>query len=230
MKLFRAKANRKIFCFIWAEFNHFNCQEDILYRPHLVSSPQGVFTVWEETPEVKTSSRGHQRQVFLFKECIVLCKLKRDTSMNSDTYTFRNKMKVRSVLDRGSTANKSVMIIPPSNCWPHLFHSQSTQLNDVEIKETLGGDEKSWGLWHEHRGSLRRYTLQGRSSLVKLSWLKDLKELKQRSSLPTNSKCPSGKEVNFFRFYFLSLCSLLEIATAAKGWHCVAVVSGGLKV
>ncbi|XP_051233521.1 obscurin isoform X4 [Dicentrarchus labrax] len=114
---------------------------------------QGVFTVWEETPEIKTSSRGHQRQVFLFKECIVLCKLKRDTSMNSDTYTFKNKMK----------------------------------LNDVEIKETVGGDEKSWGLWHEHRGSLRRYTLQGRSSLVKLSWLKDLKELQQMSSLPTNS-------------------------------------------
>ncbi|KAI3368742.1 hypothetical protein L3Q82_025731 [Scortum barcoo] len=114
---------------------------------------QGVFTVWEESPEMKTASRGHQRQVFLFKECIVLCKLKRDTSMNSETYTFKNKMK----------------------------------LNDVEIKESLGGDEKSWGLWHEHRGSLRRYTLQGRSSLVKLSWLKDLKELQQRSSLPTNN-------------------------------------------
>ncbi|XP_035862884.1 obscurin isoform X5 [Sander lucioperca] len=114
---------------------------------------QGVFTVWEESPDIKTGSRGHQRQVFLFKECIVLCKLKRDTSMNSDTFTFKNKMK----------------------------------LNDVDIKETLGGDEKSWGLWHEHRGSVRRYTLQGRSSLVKLSWLKDLKELQQRSSLPTNS-------------------------------------------
>ncbi|XP_023276081.1 obscurin-like, partial [Seriola lalandi dorsalis] len=95
---------------------------------------QGVFTVWEESPEIKTASRGHQRQVFLFKECIVLCKLKRDTGMNSDTYTFKNKMK----------------------------------LNDVEIKETMGGDEKSWGLWHEHRGSMRRYTLQGRSTLVKL--------------------------------------------------------------
>ncbi|KAE8294142.1 Obscurin [Larimichthys crocea] len=114
---------------------------------------KGVFTVWEETPEIKTTSRGHQRQVFLFKECIVLCKLKKDTSMNNDTYTFKNKMK----------------------------------LNDVEIKETVGGDDKSWGLWHEHRGSLRRYTLQGRSSLVKLSWLKDLKELQQQSSLPTNS-------------------------------------------
>ncbi|KAF7648034.1 hypothetical protein LDENG_00163070 [Lucifuga dentata] len=114
---------------------------------------QGVFMVWEESPEIKTVSRGHQRQVFLFKECIVLCKLKRDTSMNKDTYTFKNKMK----------------------------------LNDVELKETVGGDEKSWGLWHEHRGSVRRYTLQGRTSLIKLSWLKDLKELLQWSSLPTNS-------------------------------------------
>ncbi|XP_076009237.1 obscurin [Genypterus blacodes] len=115
---------------------------------------QGVFTVWEETPEIKKTSRGHQRQVFLFKECIVLCKLKRDASMNKDTYTFKNKMK----------------------------------LNDLELKEIVGGDEKSWGLWHEHRGSVRRYTLQGRSSLVKVSWLRDLKELVERSSLPTN--CP----------------------------------------
>ncbi|CAI5639462.1 unnamed protein product [Oreochromis niloticus] len=118
---------------------------------------QGSFTVLEETPEIKTPSRGHQRQVFLFKECIVLCKLKKDTSMNRDTYSFKNKMK----------------------------------LNDVEIKETVGGDERSWGLWHEHRGSIRRYTLQGSSTLVKLSWLKDLKELQQRSSLPTNSKSVS---------------------------------------
>lgn len=63
-----------------------------------MSSCQGVFTVWEESPEMKTTSRGHQRQLFLFKECIVLCKVKRDTSMNSDTYTFKNKMKVTSVL------------------------------------------------------------------------------------------------------------------------------------
>ncbi|KAM4548970.1 obscurin isoform 2-T2 [Odontesthes bonariensis] len=113
---------------------------------------QGVFKVWEESPEIKTTSRGQQRQVFLFKDCIVLCKLKKDTSMNRDTYTFKNKMK----------------------------------LNDVEIKETVGAEERSWGLWHEHRGSIRRYTLQGHSTLVKLSWLKDLKELQQRSSQLTN--------------------------------------------
>ncbi|XP_029939546.1 obscurin [Salarias fasciatus] len=114
---------------------------------------QGVFTVWEESPEIKTAPRGHQRQIFLFKDCIVLCKLKKDTSMVRDTYTFKNKMK----------------------------------LNDVEIKETLGGDEKSWVLCHEHRGSIRRYTVQGHSTLVKLSWLKDLRELQQRSSAVTNS-------------------------------------------
>nr|XP_029490911.1 obscurin-like [Oncorhynchus nerka] len=114
---------------------------------------QGPFTVWEESPEIKTSSRGHQRQVFLFKDCVLLCKLKRDPGMNSDTYAFKNKMK----------------------------------LNDVEVKEMVGGDEKSWELWHEHRGSVRRYTLQGHSNMLKLSWLKDLRELQQRSSLTTSS-------------------------------------------
>ncbi|KAM9762435.1 obscurin isoform 2-T2 [Menidia menidia] len=110
---------------------------------------QGVLTVWEESPEIKTSSRGHQRQVFLFKDCIVLCKLKKDTNMNQDTYTFKNKMK----------------------------------LNDVEIKEAVGAEERSWGLWHEHRGSIRRYTFQGHSTLVKFSWLKDLKDLQQHSGI-----------------------------------------------
>ncbi|XP_038857003.1 obscurin-like [Salvelinus namaycush] len=114
---------------------------------------QGPFTVWEESPEIKTSSRGHQRQVFLFKDCVLLCKFKRDPGMNSDTYAFKNKMK----------------------------------LNDVEVKEMVGGDEKSWELWHKHRGSVRRYTLQGHSTLLKLSWLKDLRELQQRSSLTASS-------------------------------------------
>ncbi|KAK0155207.1 Obscurin [Merluccius polli] len=56
---------------------------------------QGVLTVWEESPEIKTASRGQQRQVFLFKDCVILCKLKRGPSVNTDTYVFKNKMKVR---------------------------------------------------------------------------------------------------------------------------------------
>ena len=50
--------------------------------------------MWEESPDVKTPSRGHQRQVFLFKDCVILCKPRRDASMNTDTYAFKNKMKV----------------------------------------------------------------------------------------------------------------------------------------
>lgn len=83
---------------------------------------QGVFTVWEETPEVKTTSRGHQRQVFLFRECIVLCKLKRDTNVNCDTYTFKNKMKVRfSVLLK---QHKSLRL-PYCSVLPKLFLASS---------------------------------------------------------------------------------------------------------
>ena len=58
---------------------------------------QGVLTVWEESPEMKTASRGQQRQVFLFKDCVILCKLKRGPGANADVYGFKNKMKVRKV-------------------------------------------------------------------------------------------------------------------------------------
>lgn len=63
--------------------------------------------MWEETPEMKTTSRGHQRQVFLFKECIVLCKLKRDANINTDSFTFKNKMKVRCDLTRRAEKYKT---------------------------------------------------------------------------------------------------------------------------
>lgn len=167
--------------------------------------------MWEENPEVKVSSRGHQRQVFLFKECIVLCKLKRDGSMNADTFTFKNKMKVRLGLFQWARKIHSIqlsLLSPP-------------QLNDVEIKESVDGDEKSWGLWHEHRGSLRRYTLQGRSSLVKLSWLKDLKELQQRSSLPTNSKWEINNRVNNRSADFLVEFQLFFLCFSSNSTACV---------
>ena len=53
--------------------------------------------MWEESPEMKTASRGQQRQVFLFKDCVILCKLKSGPGANADVYGFKNKMKVRKV-------------------------------------------------------------------------------------------------------------------------------------
>ncbi|XP_063057570.1 obscurin isoform X3 [Engraulis encrasicolus] len=114
---------------------------------------QGPFTVWEESPGTKLSFRGQQRHVFLFKDCVIFCKLKKDPDTHNDTYIFKSKMK----------------------------------LADIEVKEAVEGDERAWGLWHEHRGTVRKITLQSRSVLLKLSWLKDLRDLRQRSCL--TSRC-----------------------------------------
>ncbi|KAK3566244.1 hypothetical protein QTP86_030032, partial [Hemibagrus guttatus] len=116
---------------------------------------QGSFVVWEEAPGTKVSLRGHHRHVFLFKDCIVFCKPKRDLSTQSILYVFRNKMK----------------------------------LSDVDLKDTVEGDDRSWGIWHEHRGTIRKVTLQAHSMLTRLSWLKDLRDLQQHSKLPWSAPC-----------------------------------------
>ncbi|XP_073675951.1 obscurin [Garra rufa] len=112
---------------------------------------QGHFTVWEEVPEVKISQRGHHRHIFLFKECIVFCKPRRELGTYTEAYIFKNKMK----------------------------------LSDIDVKDTVEGDDRSFGLWHEHRGMVRKIILQARSILFRLSWLKDLRDLQQRSKQPT---------------------------------------------
>ncbi|XP_053359740.1 obscurin [Clarias gariepinus] len=112
---------------------------------------QGSFIVWEEAPGTKMSLRGHHRHVFLFKDCIVFCKMKRDLSTQSILYIFKNKMK----------------------------------LNDVDLKDTVEGDDRSWGMSHEHRGTTRKVTLQAHSVLTRWSWLKDLRDLQQRTKFPS---------------------------------------------
>ncbi|XP_016431454.1 obscurin-like [Sinocyclocheilus rhinocerous] len=112
---------------------------------------QGHFTVWEEIPEVKISQRGHHRHIFLFKDCVVFCKPKRELGTYTEAYIFKNKMK----------------------------------LSDIDVKDTVEGDDRSFGLWHEHRGMVRKIILQARSILLRLSWLKDLRDLQQRSKQPT---------------------------------------------
>lgn len=45
----------------------------------------------------------------------------------------------------------------------------------------MEGDDRAFGMWHEHRGMVRKIVLQARSVLLRLSWLKDLRELQLRS-------------------------------------------------
>ncbi|XP_016380464.1 obscurin-like [Sinocyclocheilus rhinocerous] len=111
---------------------------------------QGPFTVWEGAPGIRTSSRGHHRHVFLFKNHVVICKQKRDTNTDIQAYVFKNMMK----------------------------------LTNIDVNETVEGDERAFEIWHEREDSVRKYTLQARTVIIKNSWLRDLRDLQQRYSMP----------------------------------------------
>uniref|UniRef100_A0A672LDL3 OBSCN n=1 Tax=Sinocyclocheilus grahami TaxID=75366 RepID=A0A672LDL3_SINGR len=111
---------------------------------------QGPFTVWEGAPGIRTSSRGHHRHVFLFKNHVVICKQKRDTNTDTQAYVFKNMMK----------------------------------LTNIDVNETVEGDERAFEIWHEREDSVRKYTLQARTVVIKNSWLRDLRDLQQRYSMP----------------------------------------------
>ncbi|KAJ0058803.1 hypothetical protein NL108_000491, partial [Boleophthalmus pectinirostris] len=111
---------------------------------------QGPFQVWEGAPGIRSSSRGHHRHVFLFKNYCVICKPKRESNTDTQTYVFKNMMK----------------------------------LNNMDVNETVEGDERAFEIWHEREDSMRKYTLQARTVNIKNSWLRDLRELQQRYSLP----------------------------------------------
>ncbi|XP_069013685.1 obscurin isoform X24 [Embiotoca jacksoni] len=111
---------------------------------------QGPFQVWEGAPGIRTSSRGHHRHVFLFRNYCIICKPKRDSNVDTQAYVFKNMMK----------------------------------LNNIDVNETVEGDDRAFEIWHEREDSVRKYTLQARTVTIKNSWLRDLRELQQRYSLP----------------------------------------------
>ncbi|XP_040910986.1 obscurin isoform X7 [Toxotes jaculatrix] len=111
---------------------------------------QGPFQVWEGAPGIRTSTRGHHRHVFLFKNYCIICKPKRDSNTDTQAYVFKNMMK----------------------------------LNNIDVNETVEGDDRAFEIWHEREDSVRKYTLQARTVTIKNSWLRDFRELQQRYSLP----------------------------------------------
>ncbi|CAJ1072459.1 obscurin isoform X23 [Xyrichtys novacula] len=111
---------------------------------------QGPFQVWEGAPGIRSSSRGHHRHLFLFKNYCIICKPKRDSNTDSQAYVFKNMMK----------------------------------LNNIDVNETVEGDDRAFEIWHEREDSVRKYTLQARTVTIKNSWLRDFRELQQRYSMP----------------------------------------------
>ncbi|XP_055739563.1 obscurin isoform X6 [Salvelinus fontinalis] len=111
---------------------------------------QGPFMMWEGAPGVRSSSRGHRRHAFLFKNYVIICKSKRDSNTDTQGYVFKNMMK----------------------------------LNNIDVNETVEGDDRAFEIWHEREDSVRKYTLQARTVIIKNSWLRDLRELQQRYTMP----------------------------------------------
>ncbi|KAJ8408221.1 hypothetical protein AAFF_G00264490 [Aldrovandia affinis] len=59
------------------------------------------------------------------------------------------------------------------------------KLTNIDVNETVEGDDRAFEIWHEREDSVRKYTLQARTVIVKNSWLRDLRDLQQRYSVPT---------------------------------------------
>lgn len=73
------------------------------------------------------------------------------------------------------------------------------QLNNIDVNETVEGDDRAFEIWHEREDSVRKYTLQARTVVVKNSWLRDFRELQQRYSMPAWSEC--NTLVSLYLFY-----------------------------
>ncbi|CAB1448560.1 unnamed protein product, partial [Pleuronectes platessa] len=68
---------------------------------------QGPFQVWEGAPGIRSSSRGHHRHVFLFKNYCIICKPKRDSNADTQAYVFKNMMKLNNIDARTITIKNS---------------------------------------------------------------------------------------------------------------------------
>lgn len=62
------------------------------------------------------------------------------------------------------------------------------QLTNIDVNETVEGDERAFEIWHEREDSVRKYTLQARTVILKNSWLRELRNLQQRYSMPAWSE------------------------------------------
>lgn len=71
----------------------------------------------------------------------------------------------------------------------YLFHVLIWyQLTNIDVNEIVEGDERAFEIWHEREDSVRKYTLQARTVILKNSWLRELRNLQQRYSMPAWSE------------------------------------------
>lgn len=76
------------------------------------------------------------------------------------------------------------------------------QLNNIDVNETVEGDDRAFEIWHEREDSVRKYTLQARTVIIKNSWLRDLRELQQRYSMPAWSEWNTHTHTHLFLYSY----------------------------
>lgn len=85
-----------------------------------------------------------------------------------------------------------------------------SQLNNIDVNETVEGDDRAFEIWHEREDSVRKYTLQARTVTIKNSWLRDFRELQQRYSMPTWSEQDTHTQSKFLLYLILFFFKLLS--------------------
>lgn len=86
------------------------------------------------------------------------------------------------------------------------------QLNNIDVNETVEGDDRAFEIWHEREDSVRKYTLQARTVTIKNSWLRDFRELQQRYSMPSWSEWDTqSKMFLFYHYNFQTLFSMVYL-------------------
>lgn len=78
------------------------------------------------------------------------------------------------------------------------------QLNNIDVNETVEGDDRAFEIWHEREDTVRKYTLQARTVTIKNSWLRDFRELQQRYSMPAWSEFTFTHTLTFVCINFIT--------------------------
>ncbi|KGL77320.1 Obscurin, partial [Tinamus guttatus] len=58
------------------------------------------------------------------------------------------------------------------------------KLNNIDLNDSVEGDERAFEIWHEREDSVRKYLLQARTVTIKYSWVKEISGIQQRISQP----------------------------------------------
>uniref|UniRef100_A0A8V1A4K7 non-specific serine/threonine protein kinase n=1 Tax=Gallus gallus TaxID=9031 RepID=A0A8V1A4K7_CHICK len=58
------------------------------------------------------------------------------------------------------------------------------KLNNIDVNDTVEGDDRAFEIWHEREDSVRKYLLQARTVNIKNSWVKEICGIQQRISQP----------------------------------------------